>query len=407
MHIDGAEALPAIASAIEGAQSSVHVAGWHIAATFELRHEGGRRSVRDVLAAAAERVPVRVLAWAGSPVPLFHPWRSEVRRSRDELVRGTRIRCELDAHNRPMHCHHEKLVIVDGHVAFIGGIDLTDLGGNRFDRHPHPSRPGLGWHDVATRLEGPAVRDVGEHFAMRWHAITGEALESPADQPPDGGSTVQVVRTVPEHTYDAVPNGDFSLFEVVTGALRAARRLVYIENQFLWSSEVVRILEDRLRQPDDDLRVVLVLPARPNNGSDDTRGQVDVLNQADEHGRLLACTVGPVGAAVDAVYVHAKVTIVDDRWMSIGSGNLNEHSLYNDTEVNVVTDDVALVRATRERLWEEHLGHDRGTGMDPVQAVDELWRPALDGSAPIRRLRLTSRRSSRLLGPLQTLVVDG
>ena len=75
-----------------------------------------------------------------------------------------------------MHCHHEKLVIVDGEVAFVGGIDLTSLGGDRYDSSDHPMRSRLGWHDAASRLSGPAVADVARHFACRWHETTGERL---------------------------------------------------------------------------------------------------------------------------------------------------------------------------------------------------------------------------------------
>ena len=91
-----------------------------------------------------------------------------MRRVRDEIIRGTRVRCALDSKERPMHCHHEKIVIVDGEVAFVGGIDLTSLGGDRFDSSEHPMRGRIGWHDVATRLRGPAVADVAAHFASRW-----------------------------------------------------------------------------------------------------------------------------------------------------------------------------------------------------------------------------------------------
>jgi hypothetical protein len=72
------------------------------------------------------------LLWAGAPVPVFTPARAAVRRVREELIRGTRVQVALDSHERPMHRHHEKLVIVDGEVAFVGGIDLTSLGGDRF-----------------------------------------------------------------------------------------------------------------------------------------------------------------------------------------------------------------------------------------------------------------------------------
>src|SRR5438477_12721352 len=171
--VDGSEALPAIARAISDARERVWLAGWHF--TPELRV--GEISLRELLAEAAERVEVNVLAWAGAPLPLFHPDRKEVREGRERLVAGTRIQCVLDDRERPMHCHHEKLVIVDGRIAFVGGIDLTTLGGNRLDAPSHPARGSVGWHDAAARVEGPAAVDVADHFALRWAEVTGEKLQ--------------------------------------------------------------------------------------------------------------------------------------------------------------------------------------------------------------------------------------
>jgi phosphatidylserine/phosphatidylglycerophosphate/cardiolipin synthase-like enzyme len=95
--------------------------------------------------------------------------------------------------------------------------------------------------------------------------------------------------------------------------------------------------------PSDEFRLVIVLPADPNDGSDDTRGQLADLIECDGGGRLLACTLYALGElGPKPVYVHAKIGIVDDRWLTIGSANLNEHSLFNDTELNVVTCDPTL-----------------------------------------------------------------
>ncbi|MEO8898929.1 MAG: phosphatidylserine/phosphatidylglycerophosphate/cardiolipin synthase family protein [Candidatus Dormibacter sp.] len=411
VHIDGAEAMPAIVEAVRGAKSFVHVAGWTVDPDFAMEREPALVTVRDLLARAAERVDVRVLAWAGAPVPVIHPTRGEASRLMSTLVRGTRIRGALDKRNRPMHCHHEKLVIVDGTVAFVGGIDLTDWDGDRYDISPHPAGDGLGWHDALSRITGPAVADVAAHFALRWQATTAERLPAMATPAPSGSSRVQVVRTVPEHTYKGLPRGDFSVLEAYLGAFRSARRLIYIENQFLWSTEVVAVLAEILRRPPaDDFRLCLVLPQRPNNGNDDTRGQLAVLKDADHHGRLLAGTIGPPGPDRPPVYVHAKVCVVDDTWLTVGSANLNEHSLFNDTEVNVVTDDAAVATNVRERLWTEHLGEDCA-GRDPIEVVETLWRPALDESAPhtrpLRPLPSISRRTARLKGPLKGLLVDG
>ncbi len=422
MLVDGGEALPRIAEALAGARSYVHIAGWHITPDFGLTRDDQASRLRDLLGDLAERVEVRVLLWAGAPVPVFTPARAAVREVREELMRGTRVQCALDSHERPMHCHHEKLVIVDGEVAFVGGIDLTSLGGDRFDTSDHRMRGRLGWHDASSRLRGPAVADVAAHFAARWREVTGERLEVPAPPAPVGDVELQVVRTIPEKVYDFLPQGDFRIVEAYTRALRSARKLVYLESQFLWSAQVVEILAEKLREPPSDgFRIVVLLPAKPNNGADTTRGQLGVLADADGGaGRFLATTISArSGGLAGPLYVHAKIGIVDDAWLTVGSANLNEHSFFNDTEMNVVTCDPNVARDTRLRLWAEHLERsvDEVSG-EPAHVVDSLWRPIAGEQLERRRrgeplthrlLKLpgVSRRSMALLGPVQGLLVDG
>jgi phosphatidylserine/phosphatidylglycerophosphate/cardiolipin synthase-like enzyme len=416
--IDGANALPEMAEAIRTAQRHVHVASWNLEPGFDPGPRSAR-PVRDLLAETAERVPVRVLVWAGAPVPVFQPRRADVRDARERLIKGTKVQCELDAHGRAMHCHHEKLVIVDDEIAFVGGIDLTSLAGDRYDDCDHPHKPGgIGWHDASSKLRGPIVRDVAAHFALRWEAIHGEALELPEGIGPAGDVTAQFTRTIPERAYDVLPHGEFSILESYVRALRSAQHLVYLENQFLWSPEIVTILEGKLRNPPSpDFRVIVLLPHKANNGQDDTRGMLGRLVAADHDKRFLAATImARTGERSGPLYVHAKIGIVDDRWLAIGSANLNEHSLFNDTEVDVVTQDRALARATRLRLWEEHL---EGAPLDdPARSFDEQWRPIANEQLERRRagsalthhlveLPGVSRRSRRLMGPLDALVVDG
>jgi phosphatidylserine/phosphatidylglycerophosphate/cardiolipin synthase-like enzyme len=340
---------------------------------------------------------------------------------RERLVRGTRITCALDDRERPMHCHHEKLVIVDGRVAFVGGIDLTSLGGDRLDSSTHRPTGRLGWHDATTRVAGPAAADVAAHFGLRWAETTGETLETPDVFERDGGIEAQVVRTIPNDIYDRVPHGDFRILESYLRALRAAERLVYLESQFLWSPELVSVLSEKLRNPPaDEFRLVVLLPARAKNGQEDTRGQLGVLAAADAGaGRFLPCTLFQPGLGGQSVYVHAKIGIVDDEWLTIGSANLNEHSLFNDTEMNVVARDPDVARALRLRLWSEHLEADPADlDGDPAWIVDQRWRPLAEeqfarrqrGEAATHKLQLlphVSRRAKGILGPLNGFLVDG
>jgi phosphatidylserine/phosphatidylglycerophosphate/cardiolipin synthase-like enzyme len=420
--VDGAEALPRIAAEIASARSHVYLAGWFFSPGFLLGDTGP--TLAELLAETAERVPVRVLAWAGAPLPLFHPDRGEVRAMRDELVKGTRIEVALDSRERLMHCHHEKIVVVDDRVAYVGGIDLTAFAGDRLDQSDHPARGRLGWHDACTRLEGPIVADVASHFRQRWQAVAGAIDALPAPEPA-GSIEAQLVRTVPERIYPGLAAGEFTILESYLRAMRSAERLVYLESQFLWSSELVSVLKEKLRNPPhDDFRVVVVLPSRPNNGSDDTRGQIGVLVDADHQSgddtsRFLACTLYQRGRGGHPVYVHAKVGIVDDRWLTVGSANLNEHSFFNDTEVNVVVRDEKVARSARLRLWSEHLERTvEEVSGDSASLVDDVWRPLAEEQLERRRRegavhhRLTllphvSRRAGALLGPLNGLIVDG
>jgi phosphatidylserine/phosphatidylglycerophosphate/cardiolipin synthase-like enzyme len=420
--VDGEEALPRMAEAIASARSHVHIAGWCVTPDFAMSAGERPAILRELLSDAARQVPARVLVWGGAPLPLYPLSRRVVRGVREALCKGNQIVCALDTHERPLHCHHEKLVIVDDELAFVGGIDLTDLAGNRLDRPGHPPRGSLGWHDVATVVRGPAVAPVARHFALRWKEAAGELLTPSGEPAPAGDEELQIVRTVPERIYKALPRGEFSILASYAGALRSAEQLVYLENQFLWSAEIVEILRQKLRNPPSErFRLLLVLPAKPNSGADDTTGQLGLLADADDGaGRMLACTRYAVGDGTsDRVYVHAKVGIVDDRWLTVGSANLNEHSLFNDTEMNVVSHDPALARQTRLRLWAEHLARPlEELEGDPATLIDEVWRPLATEQLERRAagahlthglvgLAHVSRRSKRLLGPLQSLLVDG
>ncbi|MDX6424874.1 MAG: hypothetical protein QOD52_279 [Gaiellaceae bacterium] len=404
MLVDGENALGRLQEDITGARESVLLAGWHFEPSFRLTRGG--ETLRELLAGAAEHADVRLLTWAGAPLPLFKPSRSDVRKTREAMVKGTKIRMELDAKERPMHCHHEKVAVIDGRIAYVNGLDLTSLAGDRLDTSSHPARGAIGWHDAGSRIEGPLVGDVADHLTMRWREVTGETIELAVDGSTRGAVRAQFVRTVPNSIYDALPRGDYRILEAYVRALRSAERLIYLESQFLWSPELVSILRAKLLDPpSDEFRVVILLPSKPNNGTDDTRGQLGVLVDADRDQRLLACTLYQP-AQVDQVYVHAKIGIVDGHWLCIGSANLNEHSFYNDTEACVITTDDELVRETRLRLWREHLRRDDVDG-PPHEVIDQIWQPTAEAGDHLALLPHVSRRTRRFLGPINGLLVDG
>jgi phosphatidylserine/phosphatidylglycerophosphate/cardiolipin synthase-like enzyme len=419
--IDGAAALPAMAEELARAESHVHVMGWYLSPHLQLTRGDNPVILRNLLAELAERIPVRVLLWGGAPVRLFRPSRTDVRLMREDLGGKTKVSCEVDSCVGPLHCHHEKVLLIDDRVAFVGGMDLTLDAGDPYDTPQHVARGRVGWHDAAVRLRGPAVVDVAEHFRLRWEATKDEPL-APPDVPEEAGDVeVQVVRSVRDGIFEKLPRGDYSLLESYTAALRSAEKLVYLENQFLWSPEIVGILADKLRDPpSDDFRILLLLPAEANDGADVSCGQVAALIEADDgNARFLACTLYARALALsDLIYVHSKIGIVDDRWLTIGSANLNTHSLFNDTELNVVTLDPRLARETRLRLWSEHLERP-GTEIDgdPTDVFERYWEPIseeqlerMETGRPLthRLVKLpgVSGRHRRVLGPILGHVYD-
>jgi phosphatidylserine/phosphatidylglycerophosphate/cardiolipin synthase-like enzyme len=416
--VDGDATFGAMLDTIRGARRSVHIAGWHATPDFAMTRGTENVTLGDALREASRRAEVRVLMWGGAQLPVIHPTRSDARRARDGFLEIPGVVAALDDHEYLQHCHHEKLLVVDDRVAYVGGLDLTDLTNDRWDTSRHEPRESLGWHDAAVRLQGPVVADVAAHLNARWHEVTGERLVDPEPPSAAGPYDVRFVRTVPERIYGFLPGGEFTVLAAYRHALAGAKHLIYLENQFLWAPEIVDILEDKLLHPPSaDFRLVLLLPRRPATGRDTTLGQLSRLVQADVDNRLLPATLQAMADDSPGTYVHAKVGIVDDQWLTIGSTNLNAHSLFNDTEANVVVTEPELVRDTRLRLWREHLGIT-DVGGDPARLFDETWVRIADeqlarrraGKPPTHRLcRLedVSARRDLVLGGLFGLIVDG
>lgn len=388
--IDGEAAFSAVLTAIEQARHYVYIVGWALTPAFAMaRPPVGERSpgtLSGALRDASERLPVKVLVWRGSSL-LFQPSAHLTEQGCAELKKAApAIEVALDGTSRPTHCHHQKAIVVDGQVAFVGGLDLTTLDADRWDEPGHPLRYGLNWHDVMLQLRGEAVRDVEQNFIDRWGAVTGEGRLSHCEPEVDPSWTVpvQVVRTIPKRVYSFARRGEFGIAHSYLKAIGGAKRFVYLENQYLWSREIVDALASVMNANAGSLfRIVLVLPARADLGKFDNDKHVQALREVDNgRGMFHAYSLysgGPAaglrGFRFRQVYVHAKVAVIDDEWYSIGSGNLNRRGLATDSEMNVQVADPAGARDLRLRLWAEHLRlpvRDL-VGRDPIATIDSLW----------------------------------
>jgi phosphatidylserine/phosphatidylglycerophosphate/cardiolipin synthase-like enzyme len=388
--VDGERYFSALHADLLAAQHYVYVAGWCF--TPELPLLRGTAALLEetrllaVLGEIAGRLPVRILIWSGSAI-LFQPTTAVATAAQETMLRVPGdLRYALDRCSQPTHTQHQKAIVIDGQIAYVGGMDLTSYQGDRWDTPAHPLRVGPNWHDVQLRLQGEAVADVEANFRQRWGAVDEEALP-PQHQPrpePSWQTPVQIVRTIPPRTYPFARNGEFGIHHAYLRALRGAQRLIYLENQYLWSPHVMDALIALIAAPPDPLfRIVLVLPAQAEDGKFDNDQHVAQLRDADGGRGLVeiycpyTCGIGPGQRAFTyrPIYLHAKVAIIDDTWCTVGSANLNERGLLRDTELNAVVRDADVARALRLDLWSEHLGVPAAelAAGDPTTLIDERW----------------------------------
>ncbi len=389
--VDGERFLAALHEALVGAREYVYVAGWCLTPDIPLlrAHEETMIATRllDLLSQTAARVPVRVLLWSGT-VAILQPTTKLMEEVQTTFAREGRgdLRCVLDRSAHFSHCHHQKAIVVDGQVAFVGGMDLTTFSGDRWDTPAHALRAGP---ELARRAATDRRRGSGRCRAKLPRAV---ARDDGRGRPPPPRTGVRVVMADAgaDRTHDPArylrirPAGEFGIHHAYLRAIRRARRLIYLENQYLWSPVIVDALIAAMdRERDGPFRIVIVLPAHAYDGKWDNDKHVQKLQEADK-GRGMVSVYSPYTSGPNSgrrawtyrpVYVHAKVGIFDDEWFTVGSANLNNRGLVTDSEMNAVVCDTEMARDLRIALWAEHLALPRMqvAQTDPIEAIDRLW----------------------------------
>jgi len=398
------------------------------------RLAGDGTELGSVLSQALESgAQVRALVWRSHPDPSGFSEQEATHVAHVVNAAGGEVL--LDERVRRFGSHHQKIVLIHhsnspaDDVAFVGGIDLCH---GRADDEAHEGDPqpiGMderygprpAWHDVQLEVRGPAVGDLSEIFRERWTDPTplgrrirdrrwfrrlahqlrpvGELPPRPPAPPPTGDMAVQVLRTYPVKRvpFPFAPRGERSIARAYAKALGRARSLIYVEDQYLWSPEVGRVFAEALtRSP--ECRMIAVLPKHPDrdgavSGPLNRIGQQDALAivRAAAGDRLVVYDLE--NEAGRPIYVHAKLCVIDDTWMTVGSDNLNLRSWTHDSEVCCAVIDSArdhrapldpgglgdgarvLPREFRLALWREHLG----PGVADQQLLDlragfEAWR---------------------------------
>ncbi|MEI9891860.1 MAG: phospholipase D-like domain-containing protein [Caulobacteraceae bacterium] len=359
--------------------------------------EGGEHGPDEIgkmlgrLAKLRPELDIRVLIWK-SALPISASQRFFPHRARWWFI-GTRVHFELDAAVPFGACHHQKVLVIDDSVAFVGG---GDFGVDRWDSTQHRDHdnrramPGgarhAPRHEVMMLVDGEAARALGDLARQRWRDA-GFKAPSPVEEtdrdparhdpwpslitPHWREVRVGIARTEPAWRRRPETREIEALH---LASIRSARKLIYLENQYFTSLPIGEALAERLAEPDGP-EVVLVSSAHSPSyfdrwTMDRTRWRlVERLKAADRYGRFRAFC--PHTSHGHPIIVHSKVSVIDDRLLRVGSANLNHRSAGFDTECDLAMEaepgspEAQAITSFHARL----VGHFMGVGGPTMEAA--------------------------------------
>lgn len=397
--VDGADYFHALREVLKKACSSILIIGWDINSQFKLEREpvsdGLPVEIGKLLNSLIERnqqLHIHVLDWDFSMI--YAVDREWLPQYKQDWTRHPRLHFHLDAHHPVGACHHQKIVVIDDQVAFVGGLDITLGRWDTSDHRPDDQRrceidkvvppP---YHDVQMAVSGAVAVALGELARERWQIAVKEEIPPPANSadnapwPDDLVADVENVMIGISRTYP-VYKGQPEVREIermVLDAVNAARKIIYIENQYFTAQKVVDALIQRLKEKNGP-EIVLVLPQKTDGWL--SQHSMDVLRerslkrmqQADHYARLRTYYPDLPGLGKSCINVHSKIIIIDDELVRVGSSNLNNRSMGIDSECDLILEargDEAVRAAIgdlRSRLLGEHLNV---SAAEVVEALSE------------------------------------
>jgi phospholipase D1/2 len=396
--IDGEEYFRALRATLRRAQRSIYILGWDIDSRVILPRANPMLDAEtddidtlpeplaqflDALARTRHDLKIYVLSWDYAALFAFErewlpvlplQWRTH-----------RRVHFHLDAKHPVGASHHQKLVVVDDQVAFIGGIDITRC---RWDtsahlpadpkRHDADGNPYAPFHDVQAVVEGPIASALGELAYTRWQRATGRKPKlihsrTPplSPWPPELVPALENIRVAIART--AAPFEDHPACTEIRNfhndIIAAARHVIFFENQYFSSNTIAQALKQRLQEADGP-SVIAITPYRESGWLEENtmgllRARVYDELQTAAQDDMRFRPYCPLLADKSHLNVHSKLMTVDDEWLTIGSANLSNRSMSLDTECNLIlsaadqedgANDVrSAIAHLRNRLLAEHL----------------------------------------------------
>ena len=219
------------------------------------------------------------------------------------------------------HRDHRKILIVDGRLGIIGGVNISKVYSSSPHRRAQGAKPPIHWRDTDIQVEGPAVAEFQKLFMETWTQQKGPQLSDRAYFPAlkeKGGALVRVIGSTPGET-NRIP------FVVYVSAMEFAENSIHLTNSyFIPDPQIEKALKDAARR---GVEVKIVLPGV-------TDSKLALYAQRHHYADLLEA--GVLIYEHGSVLLHAKTAVIDGVWSIVGSTNMDYLSLLNNDEVNAV-----------------------------------------------------------------------
>jgi cardiolipin synthase len=222
---------------------------------------------------------------------------------------------------KPNNRDHRKILIVDGEVAFTGGVNISDTySSSSLFRSRSRHKAKVGWRDTHIKVEGPAVAAFQWTFLSTWASQNSPDLPDRHFFPPLKEAGDKLVRVLASE-----PGGDHDIYKAYMLAIQEAQKTVHITSAyFVPDAQILRALIEAAQRGVD---VKIILPGVTDSSL--------VFHAAHSfYSEMLAGGIKIYQLQI--AVLHAKTAVIDNVWSTVGSTNIDTRSFLHNSEINVV-----------------------------------------------------------------------
>lgn len=306
---DGKETFAHILQGLKMAQDHIHLE------YYIVRDDGIGQQIKNILIEKAkDGVEVRFLYDAVGSWKLSKSYIRELREAGVEMVPFSPVKLPF-LNNKINYRNHRKIIVIDGHIAFVGGLNIGDeyLGKDRYFGY---------WRDTHMYVRGEAVRTLQLIFLRDWYYVTKEAVLKPkylspilVEQKADNGG-VQMIASGPDTRWEVIKKLFFSM-------ITSAKKSIWIASPYFIPDEDILSAIKIAALSGVDVR--LLVPSRPDK-------KIVFYASRSYFPELLEAGVKIY--EYRRGFMHSKIIIVDNEFASIGTSNMDMRSFHLNFEVN-------------------------------------------------------------------------